>query len=77
VFVDKGSVLDIISLLTLKKLGRSVADLVAINIQITSFIHNAIPILEVLISEVILGSRTNSIAFFIIERKPLYSVLLG
>ena len=77
VFVDGGAVLNVMPVLTLKKLGKTTSDLISTNMQMTSFTSGISKAIGVLMIDVTVGSKTSPTAFFVIDAKPSYSTLLG
>ena len=77
VFVNGGAILNVMSVITLKKLGKNKSNLISTNIKMTNFIGDVTVAMEVLVTDIMVGSKTLSFAFFVVEPKPSYSVLLG
>lgn len=65
---------------TMKKLGRSKLDkldLVPINMKMTNFSGDATTALGILMADIIMGSKTLSLSFFVVDAKSTYSISLG
>ncbi|KHN34546.1 hypothetical protein glysoja_045108, partial [Glycine soja] len=76
VFVDGGAILDIMSLTTLKKLGKRQRELITTNMKMTNFTRGATPALGVLVVDIMVGPKTMYSTFFIVDANPTYYVLL-
>ena len=77
VFIDKGVVLNVMPIITLKKLGKSMSNLISTNMKMTNFTGDVMVIIEVLVANITVGLKTFNSAFFMVDAKPTYSVLLG
>jgi len=77
VFVNGGAILNIMPLVTLKKLRKSVKDLISTKIKMTNFTGETTTALGVLMADIIIGPKTMSSTFFMVGAKPSYSLLLG
>lgn len=77
VIVDGGAVLNVMPITTMKKLGRKKEELVPTNMKMTNFTGEATMALGVLVADVMVGTKTLSSDFFVIEAKPIYTMLLG
>jgi len=75
VFVDEEVVLNVM-LLTIKKLGKNIEDLIPTNMKMTNFMGITLNSLGVLISSVMIGSNEVRLNFFVIDGKPTYSAIL-
>ena len=76
-FVDEGAILNVIPIVTLKKLGKNRSNLISTNMKITNFTSDVMTTIRVLVSDIIVGPKTLSFAFFIIDAKPSYFELLS
>ena len=77
VFIDGKVVLNVILIITLKKLGKSKSDLTSTNMKISNFLEKVIDVIRVLVVNIIVGFKTLNSAFFVVDAKPTYFVLLG
>jgi hypothetical protein len=75
--VDTGTVVNIISYSVLRRLGRSVEDLIKTNVTLSNFNGQASEAQGVLNVDLTLGSKTVLTSFFIVSSKSTYTVLLG
>lgn len=62
---------------TMKKLGRKKEELVPTNMKMTNFAGETTMALGVLVADVMVGTKTLSSDFFVVEEKPIYTMLLG
>jgi len=67
VFVNRGAVLNIMPLVTLKKLGKSTKDLISTKIKMTNFTGVVIGAIGVLVAEIIVGLKMMSSVFFVVD----------
>jgi len=77
VFVDGGAFFNIIPLTTLKKLGKRQEELIPTYMKMTNFSGEATRALRIFITKITIGPKTMHFAFFIVDVKPSYSMLLG
>ena len=77
VFIDGGAVLNVMPITTLKKLGKSKLDLISTNIKMTNFTSKVTDAIELLVANVTVGPKMLSLAFFVVDAKLSYFVLLG
>ena len=75
-FVNGGAILNVMPIVTLKKLGNSKLDLISINMKITNFIDNMMISMRVLMSNIIMEPKTLTTTFFVLDAKLTYSMLL-
>lgn len=68
VVVDDGTLLQVMPLLTLKKLGKNIKDLIPTNIKMASFMGEASNAL--LVIKYVVGPKEVRSYFFIIDGKP-------
>ena len=76
VFVDGGVILYVIPIITLKKLCRSKSELISTSMKMINFIGEVKNTIGVLVADIIVGSKTLTSTFFVMDTKPTYSVLL-
>ncbi|XP_051140131.1 uncharacterized protein LOC127257705 [Andrographis paniculata] len=77
VLVDGGASVNVMTLSTLQKIGKSINDLVPTSLRMTDFTINAHTSAGVLVAKVADRTRTDQITFFFVEGKPTYSAILG
>jgi hypothetical protein len=75
--VDTGAVVNIMPYSVLRRLGRSVEDLIKTNVTLSDFNGQASEAQGVLNVDLIMGSKTVLTSFFIISSKSTYTVLPG
>ena len=56
--------LNVMPIVTLKKLGKSKSDLISTNIKITNFIGDVMTAIGVLVIDIIMGPKTFNSTFF-------------
>ena len=61
---------------TLKKLGKTKINLITTNMKITNFIRKVMATIGVLVVDIMVGSKTSNSTFFVVNAKPMYSILL-
>ena len=69
--------LNVMPIITLKKLGKNKLDLISTNMKMTNFIDDVIVNIEVFMANIIVGPKTLSLTFFVVDAKLTYSMLLG
>jgi hypothetical protein len=75
--VDTSAAVNIMPYSVLRRLGRSIEDLIKTNVTLSDFNGQASKAQGVLNVDVIVGSRTVPTSFFIVSSKSMYTVLLG
>jgi predicted aspartyl protease len=75
--VDTGAAVSIMPYSVLRRLGRSVKDLIKTNITLSDFNGQASVAQGVLNADLTVGSKTVLTSFFIVSSKSAYTVLLG
>ena len=75
-FVDRGTVLNVMLVITLKKLGKNKSNLISTNMKITNFTGDVLTAIGVLVTDITVRSKTLSFTFFVVDAKPSYSILL-
>ena len=75
-FVDRRVVLNVISILTLKKLGKNKSNLISTNMKMTNFIGDKMTVIGILVVDIIIRLKTFSFTFFVTDAKPFYFILL-
>ena len=76
-FVDGGVVLNVMHVITLKKLGKNKSNLISTNMKMTNFTSDVMATMGVLVTNITMGSKTLNFAFFMVDARLSYSVLLG
>ena len=74
--VDNGSAINAIPLRMLRALGRSIGDLIELEVFLSSFIGEISKTLDVFSIDITLGSKTSLLAFFVINSIANYNALL-
>ncbi|XP_059627432.1 uncharacterized protein LOC132270260 [Cornus florida] len=77
VLVDNGSVVNVIPATTLKKLGKTMDDVVPTDVAISGFNGGSSNTKGILPLEITIGGKTSFTAFFIIDSTAAYNLLLG
>ncbi|XP_059624663.1 uncharacterized protein LOC132267525 [Cornus florida] len=77
VLVDNGSVVNVIPSTTLKKLGKTMDDVVPTDVAISGFNGGSSNTKGILPLEITIGGKTSFTAFFIIDSTAAYNLLLG
>jgi len=67
VFVNEGTIINVMSPTTLKKLGKNMEDLVPTDMKMSSFMDVALNVLWMLITDVLVGIKVLIYAFFVID----------
>jgi hypothetical protein len=75
--VDGGAAINLMPYSVFKKLGRKVDKLIKTNLMLNSMGGNPMEARGVISMELTVGSKSLTIAFFIIEVRGNYSVILG
>lgn len=75
--VDGGAVVNLMPYSIFRKLGKSADDLINLNMLLNDFNGNPSEAKGVLYVELTIGSKTLPTAFFVIDSKGSYSLLLG
>ena len=75
--VDTGATVNLMPYSVLRRLGRSAADLIKTNVMLNDFNGQPSEAKGVLNVELIVGRKTVSTSFFIINNMSTYTVLLG
>jgi hypothetical protein len=75
--VDRGASVNILSLLLFKKLGNVEGDLKHTNLSLSSFAGDPMEAKGIFCKEVTVGRKTVPMAFFVVDMKGHYNVLLG
>jgi hypothetical protein len=76
-FVDGGAAVNVMPYTTLKKLGMGPGDLTPTSIILNDFAGNPSDTKVCVHVDLMIGSKTLLITFFVIEGKGAYSLLLG
>ena len=77
ILIDGGTIMNVMPVEILKKLGKTQNDLKETNMKMNNFTRESTEALDFYIAEFTLGSKTSNIVFFVIDAKPRYSLLLG
>ena len=77
ILIDGGTIMNVMPVEILKKLGKTQNDLKETNMKMNNFTRESTKALDFYIAEFTLGSKTSNIVFFVIDAKPRYSLLLG
>ena len=64
VFIDEGVMPNVMPIITLKKLGRSKSNLIFTKMKMNNFIGEVMVAIEVLVTNIMVGSKTLNLAFF-------------
>jgi hypothetical protein len=75
--VDGGTSVNIISLIVFKKLGHNTKDLKQTNLSLNGFSGEPVTSHGIVSKDLIVGNKMVPIAFFIVDIKGQYNVLLG
>jgi hypothetical protein len=75
--VDTGAAVNIMPYSVLRRLGRSIGDLIKINVTLSDFNGQTSEAQGVLNVNLTVGSKTVPTSFFIVNSKSTYTVLLG
>ena len=70
VFIDGGTIMNIMPVGILKKLGKTQNDLNETNMKMTNFTGESTKVLGFYITELAVGSKTSSTMFFVVDAKP-------
>jgi hypothetical protein len=75
--IDGGASINILPLLLFKKLSHIEGDLKCTNLSLSSFADEPTEAEGIIYKELTVGSRTVPTAFFVVDMKGRYNVLLG
>jgi hypothetical protein len=75
--VDEGAIVNIMSVTLFEKLGHTNEDLKHTNMSMSGFVDELTEAKGIVSKELTVGSKTMLTAFFIIDVKGRYNVLLG
>jgi hypothetical protein len=75
--IDGGASINILPLLSFKKLGHVEGDLKCTNLSLGGFAGDPTEAKGIIYKEVIVGSKIVPMAFFVVDVKERYNVLLG
>jgi hypothetical protein len=75
--VDGGTSVNIMPLATFQRLGHCEEELRQTNMSLTSFVGDPVEAKGIISKELTVGSKTISIAFFMVDVKGRYNLLLG
>jgi hypothetical protein len=75
--VDGGASVNILPLLLFKKLGHVKSDLKQTNLSLSGFAGDPTEVKEIICKELIVRSKTVPTAFFVVDVKGRYNMLLG
>jgi hypothetical protein len=75
--VDTGAAVNIMPYSVLRRLGRSIGDLIKTNVTLSDFNGQTSEAQGVLSVDLAIGNKTVPISFFIVNSKSTYNVLLG
>ena len=76
VFINGGVILNVMPVITLKKLGKNKTNLIATNIRMSNFIGEATTTMRDLVAKITVGLKTLNSAFFMVNAKLTHFVLL-
>ena len=77
VLIDNGSTVNVMSLRMLRALGRSINDLIEIEVDVFAFTREVSKTLGILPIDIIIGSKTTLSSFFVTYFTANYNILLG
>ena len=77
VFIDGEAMLNVMPIVTLKKLGKGKSNLISTNMKMTNFIGDMMIVIRVFMVNITVGPKTFNLAFFVVDTEPTYYVLLG
>jgi hypothetical protein len=75
--VDGGTSINILSLSLFKKLGHIEGDLKCTNLSLSGFAGDPTEAKGIICKELTVGCKTVPMAFFVVDVKGFYNVLLG
>jgi hypothetical protein len=75
--MDGGASINILPLLLFKKLGHIKGDLKCTNLSLSGFACDPTEAKGIICKELMVGSKTEPMAFFVVDIKGCYNVLLG
>ena len=75
VLIDSGSAVNVMPLRTLRALGRSINDLIEIEVVVSSFTGEVFKALGILPIDITIGNKTALSAFFVIDSTANYNIL--
>jgi hypothetical protein len=75
--VDGGTCVNILLLSLFKKLGHIEGDLKCTNLSLSGFAGDPTEAKRIICKELMVGSKTMPMAFFVVDIKERYNMLLG
>jgi hypothetical protein len=75
--VDRGASINVLSLIMFEKLGSEESDLKQTNLSFSGFLGEPVETRGIVSKELTVGSKTMPTAFFVVDVKERYNVLLG
>jgi hypothetical protein len=75
--VDGGAIINIMPLVTFQKLGYPEEELKRTNMSLTGFARELAEVRGIVCKELIVGSKTMPTAFFVVDLRGRYNLLLG
>ena len=76
VLTDNGSMVNVMQLRMLRALGRSISDLIEIEVVVFAFTGEVSKTLGILPIDIIIGRKTSLSTFFVIDSTANYNILL-
>jgi len=77
ILIDGGAAINIMSYVMYRKLGKGDQDLTKTNMMLKGFKGNVSPVKGAICVKLTIGSKTSPMAFFVINGKGAYNLLLG
>ena len=62
--------LNMMLIITLKKLDKNTFDLISTNMKMTTFIGDVMAVIGLLVANITVGPKTLNFAFFVVDAKP-------
>jgi hypothetical protein len=75
--MDRGASINILSLLMFKKLDHIEGDLIRTNLSLSGFVVDPTEAKGIMYKELTVGSKTMPTAFFLVDIKGCYNMMLG
>ena len=72
-----GSILNVMLIVMLKKLAKSKSNLISTNMKMINFTCDMTTAIRVLVVDITMAPKTLNSAFFMVDVKFIYSMLLG
>ena len=77
VFIDGGAILNVMLVITLKKLGKNKSNLISTNMKMKNFTGDVMATIRVLAVDITMRPKAFNFIIFVVDAKLSYSILLS